>query len=866
MRKYARILQVSNRAESLRRYRRKRDPDRTPEPFGGAGEAGHPAQATRFVIQLHRARRLHYDFRFAHAGVLKSWAVPKGFPPVPEERRLAVEVEDHPLEYGDFEGLIPAGNYGAGAVIVWDRGLLEARTGIEAALVAGKLEVVLTGYKLRGTFVLVRRHAADRNWLLLRKADRRGLSDVRERDERSIFSGRTVEEVAAGTSPLERVRSILAGPGAPVRTIPASERRPMLAVKAAHPPAGPGWVFEIKYDGIRALAGRDADEVRLHGRSGRSLSVLFPELRGPLSALAARQFLIDGEIIAPDASGRPSLAGLQARLHARGAREIQRLAATRPVELVAFDLLALEGRDCRSLPLLDRKRLLEHLVPSRGPVSYCEHLRQSGAAVYEAAVASGLEGIVAKRVDAPYIVGRAASWQKIVVERRDDFVIGGYTEGRGGRGTLGALLIGQYTRDPAGDRLVYAGRVGSGLSEAMLRHLSGVFAGLASDASPFASPPRLRGVHHLRPALVCEVRFAEWTPAGQLRHPRFVGLRADKAPTACRREAIPEAGARDEPPRRRARPRPHDPEAAAVPGRGRSTRDDASPALSNLKKVFWPDAGYTKGDLVAYYRHIAPRLLPYLRDRPLVLTRYPDGITGQHFYQQDAPTWVPDWVRRARLYVKEGGREIDYFICNDVETLVYIANLGTIPLHVWSSRVTSPDRPDWLILDLDPGEAPFSSVITVARGLRTLLRALGLRVYVKTSGSTGLHLLVPLAARYRHVEVRQFAELVARVAAERHADVATVERRPARRRGKLYIDYGQNGYGRTIVAPYAVRALPGAPVSAPLRWAEVGAGLSIPALNIRTLPRQLRGAHPFRAVLGPGCDLEAAVARLEGRL
>jgi len=299
-----------------------------------------------------------------------------------------------------------------------------------------------------------------------------------------------------------------------------------------------------------------------------------------------------------------------------------------------------------------------------------------------------------------------------------------------------------------------------------------------------------------------------------------------------------------------------------------ATRRRPTVAFTNLDKIFWPEDGYTKGDLVAYYRRVGPLLLPYLRDRPLVLTRYPDGITGQHFYQQDAPEWVPDWVHRVRLYSKEGGREIDYFVCNDLATLLYIANLGCIPLHVWASRMQHPDRPDWMVLDLDPGDAPFSTVVAVARGLHTLLRGAGLRTFVKTSGSAGLHLLVPLGARYRHVEVKQFAELVARVGADTMADIATVERRPARRRGRVYIDYVQNGHGKTIVAPYAVRALPGATVSAPLRWRQVGPRLTIAAWTIRTLPARIRTGRddPLRPVLRGGCDLEAALRRLERRL
>jgi bifunctional non-homologous end joining protein LigD len=495
--------------------------------------------------------------------------------------------------------------------------------------------------------------------------------------------------------------------------------------------------------------------------------------------------------------------------------------------------------------------------------------------MYEAAARRGLEGIIAKRADSPYVAGRSADWLKLKCERRDDFVIGGYALARDNRKDLGALLLGQY----AGERLLYAGRVGTGFTDDARARLMDALAALTMPRSPFADGPagsgvrglRAREARYIRPELVCEVRFSEWTAQGQLRHPRFLGLRSDKRPRQWERSApeppSPSPVAQQSLPNR----------APGAVGRGaasaaavRGASACAAPpiAFTNLEKVFWPDDGYTKGDLVGYYRTIAPLLLPYLRDRPVVLTRYPDGIAGQHFYQQDAPEWVPDWVYRVRLYSKEGGREINYFVCNDLATLLYIANLGAIPLHVWASRVEHPERPDWMVLDLDPGEAPFTSVVAVACGLHTLLRGAGLRTFVKTSGSAGLHLLVPLAARYRHAEVKQFAELVARVGAESMPELATVERRPARRETRVYIDYVQNGHGKTVVAPYAVRALRGAPVSAPLRWSQVGPRLAIADWTIRTLPARIRRSRddPLRRVLGAGCDLEAALRRLERRL
>jgi bifunctional non-homologous end joining protein LigD len=844
------VLGVSNRGD-LEPYRRKRDPDRTPEPFGDGASASPPGGAVRFVVQLHRARRLHYDFRFEHGGVLKSWAVPKGFALDPKEKRLAVAVEDHPLEYGGFEGIIAPGNYGAGAVIVWDRGLLRAMGDLGRGLDQGRLEFTLEGYKLRGAFVLVRTRGSDGTWLLIKKHDAYVRSEDPGRSApRSVLSGRTVDELASGGSRLDGVVQELEARGVPRRAIPARERNPMLATLEREPFDRPGWVFEIKYDGVRVLAERSGDRVRLVSRGGRDLGPRFPELLPCLRSLVAERYLIDGELVAPDAHGRLSLAGLQERLHLRHPRDIAR-AATVPAELVVFDCLALEGFDCRRLPLLERKALVRRLVPPVGPVSYCEHLTGSGIAIFEAAAAHQLEGIIAKRADSSYAGRRSRDWLKIKCTRQECFVIGGFTAARGSRAGLGALLVGQY----AGERLTYAGRVGSGLSDDMSTRLMAALAAREASQSTFADPPARLRARWVRPELVCEVRFAERTAAGQLRHPRFVRLRDDMSAHAC---VIPAAQAEEALP---------GPIGDVAGGHGRLERPPpvAAIALSNVDKVFFPDAGYTKGDVIDYYRRIAPLLLPYLRDRPLTLTRYPDGIEGKYFYQQDAPDWVPGWVRRVRLYSKEGQREIEHFVCDSVQALVYLANLGCIPLHVWNARLGALDRPDWLVLDLDPGEASFAAVVAVAHGLRRLLRTIGLRAFPKTSGATGLHLLLPLGARYPHSDVKRFAEVVARVAAERLADIATVERRPARREGKVYIDYGQNGYGRTIAAPYAVRARTGAPVSAPLRWTQVRAGLDPARFTIKTLPERIRRAadDPLRAVLGPGCDLGTALARLE---
>ena len=532
-------------------------------------------------------------------------------------------------------------------------------------------------------------------------------------------------------------------------------------------------------------------------------------------------------------------------MHLTRPADVERARSTVPVSAIFFDALALDGHDLRDVALAERKACLALLLPARGVIRAGEHVEGRGEAFYEAAAEQRLEGIIAKRGDSRYVGGRTREWLKIKCHLRQEFVIGGWTEPQGTRGWFGALHVGVYD----GDRLVYAGKVGTGFDEATLRRMWDRLQPLARARSPFdAGTPGGRGHHWVEPRLVAEVRFTEWTEEGGIRHPAFLGLRDDKEPRECRREAEPAA-----PPRAPAEP------AAAPPESG-----ERRVTLTNPKKVFWPDDGYTKADLVAYYERVAPWLLPYLADRPVVLTRYPDGIGGKSFFQKDAPSWAPPWVRTERIRARGVEREIDYFIVSDVETLRYVANTGTIPLHLWASRVGSLERPDWLVLDLDPKGAPFTDVVAIALALRAILERLELPSFPKTSGATGLHILLPLAARYSYEETRTFANLLATLAVEAQPAIATIARMLRTREGKVYVDYGQNGHGQTIVAPFSVRPLPGAPVSCPLRWSEVTAKLDPRRFTIATMPARLdQLGDPLAPVLGAGVDIAAALARLD---
>lgn len=838
---------ASAESERLAPYRRKRSADRTPEPFGAAGR---PSRALRFVVQQHAARRLHYDFRLEWRGVLLSWAVPRGPSLDPRVKRLAIRVEDHPVDYADFEGVIPKGNYGAGPVIVWDRGRWIPRSDPEAGLREGKLLFDLEGMKLRGRFTLVRTRRGGeegREWLLIKKRDAHARANGEALDDRSVLSGLTLAERAQGSPPLAATLARLEHAGTPPGRVDPARVRPMLAFPSEAPFSRPGWLFEVKYDGYRVIAAREGNRVSLFTRTGRRMEKGFPEVAAALRTFPAERFVLDGELVVTDAEGRPRFQGLQARIAARNPGEAERAALVSPATLFAFDALALEDFDLRPLPLRQRREALAALVPERGPVRLAPSFEERGEEVYREVERLGLEGMVAKRADAPYRSGRSRDWRKIRRLRSDDFVIVGFTSPRGSRSGFGALHLAAYD----GDRLVYTGRVGSGFPEADLAALRARLDALRRDRPPCGGPlPRGIGHHWVEPELVCEVRYAERTRDGLLRQPVFVRLRPDKPPGDCRLPDPPEERASED-----------EPEAHATPGEPRVP-------FSNLDKVFWPEDGLTKRDLIDYTRAISPWLLPYLEDRPLVLTRYPDGIHGKSFFQKDAPRWIPDWIRVERMWSEHAQREIHYFVCDDLDSLLYVVNLGTIPLHVWSSRVSDLAHPDWCILDLDPKGAPMRSVVRVARFLHEVCDEIGLPTSVKTSGSEGLHVLLPLGRQLTYEQSRTLAELLARLAVEALPDIATVARATRARGGRVYVDALQNGHGRLLVAPYSPRPLPSAPVSMPLFWREVNAGLRIDRFTLRNAPRRMRrlGEDPMAPVRSERPDLERALARLERRV
>ena len=837
-------------ADALARYRAKRSADRTPEPSGAV--AAQPGR--RFVVHQHAATRLHFDLRLEMEGVLKSWAVPRGPSADPTDKRLAVHVEDHPIEYGEFEGIIPEGNYGAGAVIVWDRGLWIALEDPIEGMQKGKLLFELRGYKLKGVWTLVKIKKAEKEWLLIKERDAYVAKNGDAFPPGSVLSGLTVEELRDGSRKAAQLVAELKKLKAPARAIRAEDVAPMLAETREEPFSRAGWLFEVKLDGYRMRAVKENGQARLITRNGNDYSAAFPELIRPLAALPYANVLMDGELVILDDAGRPSFQRLQNRARISRAPDIRHAAVETPGTLYLFDLMALEGFDLRPVPLVQRKALLRKVLPEAGPLKYSEHFEQEGEALYDQAVGMGLEGIVAKQADSPYKSGRSDLWLKVRADKTDDFVVVGFTEPRGSRGGFGALHLGGY-RDGT---LVYAGRAGSGFSAQQLKDVSDRLESLAIDRPAFEGPvPAEKESRWVEPQIVAEVRYKEVTGDGLLRQPVFLRFRDDKKPEECTLPGSGEWG----PAREGDEPEPLATATVPLPA-------PHSPQFTNLSKVFWPDEGYTKGDLIEFYRAVSPWMLPYLSERPLVLTRYPDGINGKSFFQKDAPQYAQDFVRTVTIWSEDSQRELDYFVCDNEASLLYIANMGAILLHVWSSRVATLQTPDWCILDLDPKEAPFSDVVTVARALKSLCDDIGLPAGIKTSGSTGLHVLIPLGRQCTYEQSRTLGGLLARVIAGRLPEIATVTRQVQKRGGKVYLDYVQNGHGRLLVAPFSVRPLPGAPVSTPVSWDEVTPSLDIRAFTIKNVPDRMRSlpSDPLLPVLSETPDLVDALARLQSQL
>ena len=733
----------------LAEYRKKRDPKKTPEPFGGKKKGARPI----FVVQRHDARRLHYDFRLERDGALASWAVPKGVPLEPGQRALAVHVEDHPLEYATFEGEIPKGQYGAGLVEIWDKGTYEL---VEEKRDGG-LTVKLHGERLEGTWTLVpaKLDGNPKNWLLLKKREEGATAEPRRRRNYS----------------------------------------PMLATLAKDVPKGDDWLFEVKWDGYRAIADLHGGDATLTSRKGNDFTERFRSVASAIErSLKTPDCVLDGEVCALDEDGRATFSAMQ-----------QGKPGTRYV-FVAFDVLEVEGESLVDLPLTERQKRLATLIDRRNRTVQISEAFDDGQALFRAAQQQHFEGILAKKRDSRYQPGRRSrEWLKIKTHGRQEFVIAGYTRGQGRRsGRFGSLILGYWQ----GDELVYAGNVGTGFTDDEIDRLLAKLKPLERKEAAFREVPKMPkvrrdAVHWVQPKLVAEVEFVEWTHDGRLRAPSYQGLREDKESEEVRREdAVPDE----------------------LPTEIRKGKRVLK--LSNLDKPFWPDEGITKGDLLAYYRDVAPAVVPHLKDRPFTMKRYPDGAFGKFFFQKDAPTHMPDWIPTVELMVStrekpRQRRKISAPLVNDELALLWMVNMGCIDLNTWYSRIDKPERPDFVLFDLDPSDdVGFKETVEVALLVKQALDALELESVVKTSGSDGIHVLVPIARRHTYDDTREFSAIVASALARTHRGLVTTEWTRAKRRGVL-IDSNQNGEGKTIASVYSVRPRDGAPVSTPLRWDEV---------------------------------------------
>ncbi len=807
-----------------------------------------------FVVHQRHASRLLWDLRLEIEGVLCSWALPKAPSLDADDKRFAVKVENHPLDHVHFEGVIPDGNDGAGAMIVWDRGRFRPLIDPAQGLLDGEIKFELYGYKLRGAFTLVHTGKGTRgrqsgrgsdDWLLIKKRDTHATREPPV--ETSVLSGLSVGELVAGAPRHQALLAQLAELGAPKRAVVAGAFEPMLCHTAPAAFSSPDWVFELKYDGFRLLAFGGAGAATLRYRSLQDPSLRFPELTSAVRALPLPGLVLDGEIVVFDGDGKPDFTALAERAQVHRVPELARAALVQPVTYIAFDLLAVAGHDLRGLPLLVRKALLQQLLPTVGPLKYGDHIAQHGEALLAQVVARGLEGVVAKKANAPYRSTRSRDWLKLKRDPEADFAVCGWTPPKGSRAGLGALHLCVWT----GETWRYAGKVGSGLDDKQLVALRKQLEAQSPWTLPFSRPDDSRDARWVEPALVVQVRYREWPEDSTLRFPVFERLRPDKQVRGCVMPA------------RRTGALPMVPPA--------ETTDDVAPApgsrelrLTRLGKMFWPDDQITKGDLVEYYRAIAPVLLPYLRDRPLVLTRFPDGITGEQFFQKDTPSWVPPWLRTTTLWSEHSQREIHYLLVDDADGLAFVANLGSIPLHAWASRVGQLERPDYAILDLDPKQAPREHVVPLALAIRALCESIGLPSYVKTSGQTGLHVLMPLGGQCTFEQARTLAHLLGSIIERRHPELATTHRTPAVRSGRVYLDWGQNAHGQLLVAPYSVRPVPGASVSMPLTWDEVVPGLDPRQFHLRNALARVTAwrADPCANVLTERPDLAAMMAKL----
>jgi bifunctional non-homologous end joining protein LigD len=828
---------------ALKEYAEKRNFAKTTEPPPQEKAAKGDDRSGFFCVQRHDASHLHYDFRLEMGGVLVSWAVPKGPSLDPARKALAMKVEDHPFDYGTFEGNIPKGSYGGGSVMLWDKGTFEVigEPGAQGQLARGDFKFALHGVKLNGSFAIVRmkRSAKGNEWLLIKKHDEYAAPDYDiEKFAWSVATKRTQREIAE-EAPALQVADLK---GARKAALPA-DIEPMLATAVTNPPNGSHWLFEIKWDGVRALCLIKDGRLEIQTRRGNRCEKQYPELADLPAHVSAKVAWLDGEICVLDENGRSRFELIQPRIGAN-AMVAPRLAESSPATLFLFDVLYVDGYDVRGVVLEDRKRLLNSIVTPDRHIRISESFDTDGAQMFEAAKKMNLEGVLAKDRRSTYASARTSQWLKLKVQTEDEFVIAGFTEGE--RDYFGALVL-AYEKE---GKWIHAGQVGTGFDQKLMKAIHSRLKPLITKNCPIHPRPRLKDpVTWVRPEVVCQIRFLDWTQDGMLRAPVFVGLRDDKAPDEVVREVQPDVASLDLTKKE-----------VTVDIDGRTLK------FTNLDKVFFPKDGWKKRDLLLFYNDVAEFLVPHLKGRPLSMKRYPNGIGKDYFFQKNAGCHFPDWLHLEPIVEHDPPKTNQYPVANDRASLLYLVNLGCVDHNPWMSRVGNLVHPDWMLLDLDPVDVSYDKIVEAAQLVRQILTEIGLKGYPKTTGGDGMHIYVPLEPIYSYQQVRGFAELVSHLAVDREPNLFTTPRSvEKRKKDRVYFDYLQIGTGKTISAPYVVRAYDGAPVATPLDWKEVVRGLRPNDFRIdNTIGRFREVGDLFAPVLKGGQRLETALARLQG--
>lgn len=836
---------------SLNTYDKKRDFKSTSEPKGQKKKKSDKSHI--FVIQRHHASRLHYDFRLEVDGVLKSWAVPKGPSMNPSDKRLAMQVEDHPYDYKDFEGIIPEGNYGAGFVYIWDKGNYELlnsdgndfdkEAGKEIR--AGNLKIRLKGKKIKGEFALVKMKNSDDNaWLLLKHKDEYAVKEAYNSED---YTPQRIRE--KGVKEKEKMKEHKVK-----KTVVKKKAEnkkalftPMMATLIDAPFSGEGWLFETKWDGYRAIADVRKGKVELYSRNHLSFNKDYPAIVEAVEKLA-HNVVLDGEIVILGKNGLSDFQALQS----------YRSTGKGNLAYVVFDLLELDGQDLQEMPLIQRKELLKEIVTQLNDkrVVYSDHVLDNGEKLYKEARNNGWEGIIAKQADSTYLQGkRVMSWVKIKIVDEQEVIICGYTEPRGSRKKIGALVLALY--DDNGT-LKYIGNCGGGLNGELIDELYEKMQPLVQKSSPLQEKIKTpTPVTWIKPQLVCQVKFSSWTTGNHLRQPVFLGLRKDKPAEEVHKETTkPVTMATRKATENTSTP----PEKERV-----LTLNGKKVTLTNQQKLYWPLEKITKGKLIDYYLDMADYVLPYVKDRPLSLHRFPNGIKDAGFYQKDLDTAsIPDWLKTISIHAGSASRDVDYLVCNNTATLAYMINLGCIEINPWLSKIRKLDNPDYIVLDLDPENIAFKYVVETAQVIKETLDNMDVTAFCKTSGASGLHIYIPTAARYNYETCRLFAEYVARQVQQRLPRTTSIIRAKSKRNKKVYIDFMQNSRGQTVASPYSVRPKPGATVSAPLRWDELTDDLAIADFNIFNMKERLNEVGDlWQDILSVKNDLGRVIREIE---